>query len=308
MNPNNADVHEVLENTAEILQNPTQILEVEPSKIDEALQTLIQAGVNFGMKLLVAILILVAGVWLSNKITRSIKKVMQLRDFDPSLQSFLGSFINVLLKTFVFIIVLTTVGVQMTSIVAVLGAASLAIGLALQGTLQNFAGGVIILMLKPFHVDDIIETASGKIGVVKKIMMFTTELHTFDNQVVFLPNGALANGIITNMSHEKNRRTDLSISISYGDNVDAARKAILDVLKKDKRILQTRMGSNEHTDKWNKCGNNVKRKVDSVSNDIKFNDESYTCIWKWNRVHECNEGTNWRNELNRNREWKDSIL
>ena len=239
MNPNNADVHEVLENTAEILQNPTQILEVEPSKIDEALQTLIQAGVNFGMKLLVAILILVAGVWLSNKITRSIKKVMQLRDFDPSLQSFLGSFINVLLKTFVFIIVLTTVGVQMTSIVAVLGAASLAIGLALQGTLQNFAGGVIILMLKPFHVDDIIETASGKIGVVKKIMMFTTELHTFDNQVVFLPNGALANGIITNMSHEKNRRTDLSISISYGDNVDAARKAILDVLKKDKRILKT---------------------------------------------------------------------
>lgn len=238
MNPNNVDVHEVFENTAEILQNPTQILDVEPSKIDEALQSLIQAGVNFGMKLLVAILILVGGVWLSNKITRSIKKVMQMRDFDPSLQSFLGSFLNVLLKTFVFIIVLTTVGVQMTSIVAVLGAASLAIGLALQGTLQNFAGGVIILMFKPFRVDDIIETASGKVGVVKKIMIFTTELHTFDNQVVFLPNGALANGIITNMSHEKNRRTDLSVSISYGDDVSKARAAILLVLKKDKRILK----------------------------------------------------------------------
>ena len=238
MNPDNVDVHEVLENTAEILQNPTQILEVEPSQIDKALQTLIQAGLNFGMKLLVAILILVGGIWLSNKITRSIKKVMQVRDFDPSLQSFLGSFVNVLLKTFVFIIVLTTVGVQMTSIVAVLGAASLAIGLALQGTLQNFAGGVIILMFKPFRVDDIIETASGKIGVVKKIMIFTTELHTFDNQVVFLPNGALANGIITNLSHEKNRRTDLSVSISYGDDVSKARAAILLVLKKDKRILK----------------------------------------------------------------------
>lgn len=239
MNPNNVDVHEVLENTAEILQNPTQILEVKPSEIDEALQSLIQAGINFGMKLLVAILILVAGIWVSNKITRSFKKIMQMRDFDPSLQSFLGSFINVLLKTFVFIIVLTTVGVQMTSIVAVLGAASLAIGLALQGTLQNFAGGVIILMFKPFRVDDIIETASGKVGVVKKIMIFTTELHTFDNQVVFLPNGALANGVITNLSDGKNRRTDLSVSISYGDDVAAARAAILLILKKDKRILKT---------------------------------------------------------------------
>ena len=234
----NPDVQEALETTTEILQNPTEILNIEPSRIDAALQSLIQTGINFGMKLLVAVLILSGGIWLSNRITRSIKRVMQLRDFDPSLQSFLGSFINVLLKTFVFIIVLTTVGVQMTSIVAVLGAASLAIGLALQGTLQNFAGGVIILMFKPFRVDDIIETASGKIGVVKKIMMFTTELHTFDNQVVFLPNGALANGIITNLSDGKNRRTDLTISISYGDDVSKARAAILDVLKKDKRILK----------------------------------------------------------------------
>ena len=233
-----AEVQEVLENTAEILQNPTQILEVEPSQIDKALQTLIQAGINFGMKLLVAVLILVCGIWLSNKITRSFKRMMQRREFDPSLQSFLGSFINILLKIFVFIIVLTTVGVQMTSLVAVLGAASLAVGMALQGTLQNFAGGIIILLFKPFRVDDIIETASGKIGVVKKIMIFTTEIHTFDNQVVFLPNGALANGIITNLSHGKDRRTDLSISISYGDDVDVARKAILEVLKKDKRILK----------------------------------------------------------------------
>ena len=233
-----AEVQEVLENTAEILQNPTQILEVEPSQIDKALQTLIQAGINFGMKLLVAVLILVCGIWLSNKITRSFKRMMQRREFDPSLQSFLGSFINILLKIFVFIIVLTTVGVQMTSLVAVLGAASLAVGMALQGTLQNFAGGINILLFKPFRVDDIIETASGKVGVVKKIMIFTTEIHTFDNQVVFLPNGALANGIITNLSHGKDRRTDLSISISYGDDVDVARKAILEVLKKDKRILK----------------------------------------------------------------------
>ena len=228
---------EILETTQEILQNPAEILNIETSSIDAALESLIQSMVRFGTKLLVAVLILIFGIWLSNKITRSFKKMMKLREFDPSLQSFLGSFVNILLKSFVFIIVLTTVGVQMTSIVAVLGAASLAVGLALQGTLQNFAGGIIILLLKPFRVDDIIETASGKVGVVKKIMIFTTELHTFDNQVVFLPNGALANGIITNMSNGTNRRTDLSISISYGDDVAAARAAILSVLKKDKRII-----------------------------------------------------------------------
>ena len=233
----NPDVQEVLENTAEILNNPKELLNVEASSIDAAIQSLIQSAVNFGIKLLVAILILCVGVWIANRITRAIKSMMERRRVDASLQSFLGSFVNIILKVFVFIIVLTTVGVQMTSIVAVVGAASLAIGLALQGTLQNFAGGVIILLLKPFRVGDVIETAGGNVGTVKKIMIFTTELHTFDNQVVFLPNGALANGVITNMSKGENRRTDLSVSISYGDSVDIARATIIDVLKKDKRVL-----------------------------------------------------------------------
>lgn len=234
MNPS-----EILENTTEILTNPKELLNIETAGLDAALESLIQMVVNFGIKLLVAILILIGGMWISNRITHSFKRMMERRKFDASLQSFLGSFLNILLKIFVFVIVLTTVGVQMTSIVAVLGAASLAVGMAVQGTLQNFAGGIVILMFKPFRVGDTIETASGKIGIVKKIMIFTTELHTFDNQVVFLPNGALANGIITNLSDGKNRRTDLNISISYGDNIDTARKAILEVLKKDKRVLKT---------------------------------------------------------------------
>ena len=125
----------------------------------------------------------------------------------------------------------------MTSIVAVLGAASLAIGMALSGTLQNLAGGLVILLFKPFKVGDTILTAAGQMGVVKKIMIFTTELHTFDNQVIFMPNGALSNGVITNMSRESLRRTDLSVSISYGDDIDAARRAILAIIKKDKRIF-----------------------------------------------------------------------
>ena len=208
------EANEILETTTEILQNPKELLNIEASGLDAAIENLIQSAIHFGTQVLIAILIFGAGMWLANRITHSLKAIMDRRKFDASLQSFLGSFVNILLKVFVFIIVLTTVGVQMTSIVAVLGAASLAIGLAVQGPLQNFAGGVIILMLKPFRVGDTIETASGKIGVVKKIMMFTTELHTFDNQVLFLPNGALANGIITNMSKGGDRRTDLDINIS----------------------------------------------------------------------------------------------
>lgn len=202
------------------------------------LASFVQGSFKFGLKLLVAIVILVVGLWLSNRITRSLKYAMARRNLDLSLQSFLGSFVNIMLKVFVVVIVMTTVGVQMTSIVAVLGAASLAIGMALSGTLQNIAGGFVILVFKPFKVGDTIETASGKIGVVKKIMIFTTELHTFDNQVVFLPNGALSNGEITNLSDGAIRRTDLTIGISYGDSVDAARRVILGILDKDKRVLK----------------------------------------------------------------------
>lgn len=214
-------------------------LEIETSSIEAILSSLGEIVVSFGLKLVSAIAILVIGIWLSNRLMRTLRRAMDKRRFDASLSSFLFSFINILLKVFVVIICLTTVGVQMTSIVAVLGAASLAVGMALSGTLQNFAGGIVILLFKPFKVGDAIETATGKVGVVKKIMIFTTELHTFDNQVVYLPNGALANGEITNMSDGAIRRTDLNLSIAYGDKVDVARRVILDLLNKDERVMQS---------------------------------------------------------------------
>ena len=214
-------------------------LEIETSSIEAILSSLGEIVVSFGLKLVSAIAILVIGIWLSNRLMRTLRRAMEKRKFDASLSSFLFSFINILLKVFVVIICLTTVGVQMTSIVAVLGAASLAVGMALSGTLQNFASGIVILLFKPFKVGDTIETATGKVGIVKKIMIFTTELHTFDNQVVYLPNGALANGEITNMSDGAIRRNDLNLSIAYGDKVDVARRVILDLLKKDKRVMQS---------------------------------------------------------------------
>ncbi len=204
----------------------------------DLIQNLLGGAVDFCFKLIAAIAILMIGMWIANKITRSIKFAMEKRELEPSLISFSSSFINILLRIFVIVIVLTTVGVQMTSIVAVLGAGALAVGMALSGTFQNFAGGIIILFLKPFKVGDVIQTASGRMGTVKKIMIFTTELHTFDNQVVFIPNGPLANGEITNLSDRGARRAEIQIAISYGDDVDVARRAILAVLAKDKRIAK----------------------------------------------------------------------
>ncbi|MBR2482794.1 MAG: mechanosensitive ion channel [Alphaproteobacteria bacterium] len=219
--------------------NVAEKLDIEVSSLEAILSTLGEKAVSFGLKLLAALAILSIGLWLTKRFMNVIKRGMERRNLEASLRSFLLSFLNILFKVFVVVICLTTVGVQMTSIVAVLGAASLAVGMALSGTLQNFAGGIVILLFKPFKVGDTIETATGKTGVIKKIMIFTTELHTFDNQVVFLPNGALANGEIVNLSDGEIRRSDLQLSISYGDSVDIARKVILDILAKDVRVMQT---------------------------------------------------------------------
>lgn len=232
-----ANIQNDLQHVAEVQQSLTQPKTAE--QWHDLINGLLGGAVDFCLRLIAAIAILMAGMWIAKRITRSVKRAMERRELEPSLISFTSSFVNILLRVFVIIIVLTTVGVQMTSIVAVLGAGALAVGMALSGTFQNFAGGIIILFLKPFKVGDVIQTASGRTGTVKKIMIFTTELHTFDNQVVFIPNGPLANGEIINLSDRKNRRAEIQIAISYGDSVDTARKVILNTLAADARVMQS---------------------------------------------------------------------
>lgn len=232
-----ANIQNDLQHVADVQQTLAEPKTAE--QWHDLVQNLLGGVVDFSLRLIAAVAILMAGMWIAKRVTKSVKYAMERRKLEPSLISFASSFVNILLRIFVIIIVLTTVGVQMTSIVAVLGAGALAVGMALSGTLQNFAGGIIILFLKPFKVGDVIQTASGRTGTVKKIMIFTTELHTFDNQVVFVPNGPLANGEITNLSDRKNRRAEIQIAISYGDNVDTARRVILDVLGKDARVMQS---------------------------------------------------------------------
>lgn len=215
-----------------------EILQIKTDSIESIVSSLGQMAVDFGIKIIAAILILIFGIWLGNRITLGLKKFMEKKKVEGTLQSFLLSFINIVLKVFVFIIVLTTVGVQMTSIIAVLGAASLAIGMALSGTLQNFAGGMVILMFKPFKVGDVIEISTGQSGVVKKIMIFTTEIRTFDNEIIFVPNSLLSNNMITNLSRGDIRRTDVSVGVSYGTDVEKVRKILIKLLQKNEKIIQ----------------------------------------------------------------------
>lgn len=205
--------------------------------LHDLVQQLVDGALRFGLKLLTALAILIVGLWLSARLTRIVKRGLQRRKLDPSLQTFLGSFVSIVSKIFVFVIVLTTVGIQMTAITAALGAAALAVGMALSGTMQNVAGGLVILFFRPFKVDDTIIIPSGEMGVVKKIMIFSTEVQTYDNQVIIVPNATLSNGVVTNMSNAGTRCTDLKIGISYGDNIDKARSVIMDILNADARVL-----------------------------------------------------------------------
>ncbi len=204
--------------------------------INSLLDQLSNLVYTYGPKLLGAILVWIIGSFVIKILMRSFSKMMDKRDTDSSLKPFLMSLIGILLKTMLAISVLGMLGVQMTSFIAILGAAGLAVGLALSGTLQNFAGGVIILLFKPYKVGDYID-AQGHTGIVKEIQIFNTILLELDNKTVIIPNGPLSTGSMVNYSTEPTRRVDFSFGIAYGDSVDKARKILFNLFKEDKRIL-----------------------------------------------------------------------
>ncbi len=187
-------------------------------------------------KVVGAILVLLIGLWIINIFMRVFDKRMSKSKLEASLRHFLVSLTSVALKVLLVITVVSMLGIQMTSFIAVLGAAGLAVGLALQGSLSNFAGGVIILIFKPFKVGDIIE-AQGKTGKVKMIQVFSTILTTPDNKTVVIPNGGLSNDTIVNYSTEKLRRVDMIFGIGYDDDIEKSRKIIQKLIDADKRIL-----------------------------------------------------------------------
>ncbi|SFE60186.1 mechanosensitive ion channel family protein [Thermophagus xiamenensis] len=193
--------------------------------------------IKYGGQLLIAIITLIVGLWIISLLMKGMKKLFRARDMDPGLQSFLLSVSSIALKIMLIISVISMLGVKMTSFIAVLGAAGLAIGMALSGSLQNFAGGVMLLMFKPFKVGDYI-TAQGESGTVSEIQIFHTILKTPDNKTVILPNGALSTGSMVNYSKEPQRRVDFTFGIGYDDDIDKAKNLILSIIEKDSRILK----------------------------------------------------------------------
>jgi small conductance mechanosensitive channel len=204
---------------------------------DKILDQLIQIGVDYGPKLLGALAVLIIGGWIIKAMTRAFGKMMDKSKTDESLKPFLKGLVGILLKVLLIISALGMLGIEMTSFIAILGAAGLAVGLALSGTLQNFAGGVIILIFKPFKIGDLIE-AQGYLGIVKEIQIFNTILTSLDNKTIIIPNGGLSTSSLTNYSTEEERRVDWTIGIAYGDDVDKARAIIKRLCDEDSRILK----------------------------------------------------------------------
>ncbi len=191
----------------------------------------------YAPKALLALLTLWIGFKVIKKMTYLLEVAIEKRDIDASLRKFLSSLFNILMKTLLILSVVSIVGVDTTSFVAILASAGFAIGMALQGSLGNFAGGVLILFFKPFKVGDFIE-AQGFMGAVNSIQVFNTILKTPDNKTIILPNGPLAGGAITNYTLEKTRRVDFSFGIGYGDDIKKARNVIKDIIEADERIMK----------------------------------------------------------------------
>lgn len=192
---------------------------------------------NFIPDLIAAILIFFVGSWIIKVFTKALRNFFKERDYDETLEKFLYDLISIGLKILLVILVVTQLGVQSSSLVAILGAAGLAVGLALQGSLANFAGGVLILFFKPFKINDFIE-AQGISGTVKEISIFTTKLNTSGNQLAVIPNGKISNGNIINYSAESKRKDQIEIGISYDSNMKEAKDILLELINSQENALQ----------------------------------------------------------------------
>lgn len=205
---------------------------------ENALNTVIQYGITLGKNVVVALLIYIVGKYIIKKITKLVRKLMSKKAIEPSLYSFLDSLMTICLYFVLIIAIVGVLGIETSSFVALFASAGVAVGLALSGTLQNFAGGVMILLFRPFRVGDVIE-AQGFSGCVKQIQIFNTVLTTVDNQTIIIPNGGLSTGSIKNYSSQPNRRVDINVEVAYGTNPEDVRKILFDICKKDTRILSS---------------------------------------------------------------------
>lgn len=206
-------------------------------QVEQLIQQITTMGLEAGKSILLAIVVAVAGRYVVKFINNLVARMLERRNVEPTVKSFLKSFVNILLVTLLIITVVSTLGVNTTSLAALLASAGLAVGMALSGNMQNLAGGLILLFFKPYKVGDFIE-AQGVSGVVKAIQIFHTILTTTDNKELFVPNGPLSSGNITNYTKNELRRVDFTISVEYGTEVEKVKEVTLELLQQDERIMQ----------------------------------------------------------------------
>ncbi|MBX9807528.1 MAG: mechanosensitive ion channel [Flavobacteriaceae bacterium] len=211
---------------------------VNPEHIANYAETFIKVLIDYSPKLISAFLILFVGIYAIRIINRLIRKIMVKRELDPTLTNFLSDILLWVLRVLLFVTFISKLGIETSSFVAILGAMGLAVGLSLQGSLSNFAGGMLIIVFKPFKVGDTIE-AQGMLGTVSEIQIFVTKLINGNNQTIFVPNGSLSNGTIINYSLQGFRRADLTLSISYDTDIKKAKDIITEVLKNNPKVLKT---------------------------------------------------------------------
>lgn len=211
---------------------------LSPEHLTNYAETFINVLIDYSPKLISAFLILFVGLYAIRIINRSIRKIMIKRELEPTLTKFLTDILLWVLRVLLFVTFIEKLGIGASSFVAILGAMGLAVGLSLQGSLSNFAGGVLIILFKPFKVGDTIE-AQGIIASVSEIQIFSTKLITSNNQTVFIPNGALSNGTIINHSMQGYRRADLTFAISYDSDIKKAKDIITNVLTANPKVLKT---------------------------------------------------------------------
>lgn len=215
-----------------------EVIEAAKSgQVDQLIDQVTAMGLQAGKSLLLAVVVAVVGRYAIKFINKFVAGMLERRNVEPTVQSFLKSFVNILLVTLLIITVVGTLGVNTTSLAALLASAGLAVGMALSGNLQNLAGGLILLFFKPFKVGDFIE-AQGVSGIVKAIQTFHTVLTTTDNKEMFIPNGPLSSGNVTNYTKNALRRVDFTVSVEYGTDVQKVKEVTLELLKADERIMQ----------------------------------------------------------------------
>jgi small conductance mechanosensitive channel len=213
------------------------VTKITETDYTELINTLLSQAVWVALKIFLALLIYMVGRLVTRWILRIMDRTFERRDVETSLRSFLRSVVKAVMTILVILASVQTLGINTTSFLAIFASAGLAVGMALSGTLQNFAGGVILLLLRPYRVGDYI-TAQGQSGTVKNIGLFSTQLSTGDNRIIYVPNSAISADIVDNYSQATKRRVDRNISIRYGDDIDVAREAILAMLAADKRTLK----------------------------------------------------------------------